>query len=367
MLFSNFLKPELKYLSLKEKMDSQISTAIASFGMSGQVFHGPFLKVNSGFRVAQILERSKNLSSKLFPDAEIVRSFDKILTNPKIELVIINTPDTFHFEMAKQAIKAGKHIVIEKPITQKSSEAEELVRLAKQNKVLLIVYQNRRWDGDFLTVQKVLAENKLGRLIEFESNFDRYRNFIKPNTWKEQGDEYSGVLYNLGSHMVDQIYLLFGKPKAVTAYLKIVRTAGVVADYYNIRFEYEGFSALTKCSYLVKNAGPRYIIHGEFGTFNKTGLDLQEEQLKAGSLPVGDNWGAEPPEEWGTIFYEKDGVDYEELVETIPGNYNTFYNNVYDAIRNGAELFVKPEETVEVLKILEACLISNREKRMVLL
>lgn len=365
MLFSNFLKYELKYLYLKEKMDNQIITAIASFGMSGQVFHGPFLKVNNGFRVTQILERSKNISLKLFPDAEIVRSFDQILTNQKIELVIINTPDSFHFEMAKQALIAGKHVVVEKPITQKSSEAEELIRLAKQNKVLLTAYQNRRWDGDFLTVQKVLAENKLGRLIEFESNFDRYKVSVATNTWKEQGDEYSGVLYNLGSHMVDQIYLLFGKPKAVTAHLKIVRTAGVVTDYYNIRFEYEGFSALTKCSYLVKNAGPRYIIHGEFGTFNKTGIDPQEAQLKAGSLPVGDNWGAEPREEWGTIFYEKDGENYEELVETIPGNYGIFYENVFDAIRNGAELFVKPEETVEVLKILEACKVSNREKRTV--
>ena len=161
--------------------------------------------------------------------------------------------------------------------------------------------------------------------------------------------------------------MLFGKPKAVTAHLKIVRTAGVITDYYNIRFEYEGFSALTKCSYLVKNAGPRYIIHGEYGTFNKTGIDPQEEQLKAGKLPVGDDLGTESPDEWGTIFYEKDGVDYEELVETVPGDYNIFYDNVYDAIRNGAELFVKPEETVEVLKILEACLISNMKKQMIVL
>lgn len=349
-------------------MDNQIITAIASFGMSGQVFHGPFLKVNSGFRVTQILERSKNLSSKLLPNAEIVRSFDQILANPKIELVIINTPDIFHFEMAKQALKAGKNVVIEKPITQKCADAVELIRLAKQNNVLLTVYQNRRWDGDFLTVKKVLAESKLGRLVEFESNFDRYRHFIKPNTWKEQGgDEYSGVLYNLGSHMVDQIYLLFGKPKAVTAHLKIVRNAGVITDYYNIRFEYEGFSALTKCSYLVKNAGPRYIIHSEFGTFNKFGLDPQEDELKAGNLPVGENWGTEPQEEWGTIFYEKNGVDYEELVETIPGNYGIFYENVYDVIRKGSELFVKPEDTVEVLKLLEACKESNLEKRTVIL
>ena len=348
-------------------MENQINTAIASFGMSGLVFHGPFLKVNNRFRVTHILERTKNISRNLFPDAKIVRSFDQILTTPEIELVIINTPDFLHFEMAKQALKAGKHVVVEKPITQKSSEAEELIQLAKQNKVLLTVYQNRRWDGDFLTVQKVLAENKLGRLIEFESNFDRYRATIKPNTWKEQGDEYSGVLYNLGSHMIDQIYMLFGKPKAVTAQMKIVRKAGVITDYYNIRFEYEGFAALTKCSYLVKNAGPRYIIHGELGTFNKSGIDPQEDQLKAGGLPVDDNWGKESPDEWGVIFYEKDGEDYEELVETIPGDYGIFYNNVYDVIRNGAELFVKPEQTFEVLKILEACKKSNLEKRTVIL
>jgi scyllo-inositol 2-dehydrogenase (NADP+) len=346
-------------------MDNRIKTAIASFGMSGQVFHGPSLKVNSGFEVKQILERSKNISKKLFPDAEIVRDFSQILSNADIELVIINTPDTLHSEMAKQAIKAGKHIVVEKPVTQKSNEAEELVELANENGVLLIVYQNRRWDGDFRTVQKVLTEKKLGRLIEFESHFDRYRTFIAPDTWKEEGDEYSGVLYNLGSHMVDQVYVLFGKPKAVTAHLKIVRTAGVVTDYYDIRMEYEIFSALVKCSYLVKNAGPRYTIHGEFGTFYKSGIDPQEELLKAGKLPVGDDWGTEEPDEWGTIFYEKDGEAFEELVETIPGDYTIFYKNVYDAIRNGAELFVKPNETIEVLKILEACLKSSNEKRTV--
>ncbi len=367
MLFNNFLNPDLEYLYLKEKMDTRIKTAIASFGMSGQVFHGPFLKINDGFEVRQILERSKNISRRIFPDADIVRDFEKILSNCEIELVIINTPDKLHFEMAKKAIIAGKHVVVEKPVTQKSNEAAELVELAKENEVLLTVYQNRRWDSDFRTVQKVLDEKKQGRLIEFESHYDRYRTFIVPGTWKEEGDENGGVLYNLGSHMVDQAYVLFGKPSAVTAHLKIVRTAGIVPDYYDIRLEYEGFSALLKCSYLVKNPGPRYTVHGEYGTFYKSGIDPQEELLKAGNLPVGKNWGNEPPDEWGTIFYEKDGEDIEELVETIPGDYSIFYNNVYDAIRNGTELFVKPEETVEVLKILEACLESNRGKRMVYL
>jgi len=348
-------------------MKQPIKAAISSFGMSGLVFHGPFLKVNSNFEVVNVLERTKNVSKELFPNAVIIRNFEELLNIKEIELIIVNTPDEFHYEMVKQVLQAGKHAIVEKPITQKSAEAAELVELAKDNGLVLAVYQNRRWDGDFQTVQKVLSEGKLGRLVEFESHFDRYRTFITPDTWKEIGDEYAGVLYNLGSHMVDQAYVLFGKPQAVTAHLKIVRTGGVVTDYYDIRLEYENFAALLKCSYLVKHEGPRYILHGEYGTFLKNGIDPQEEILKTGILPAGDNWGNEPPENWGTLFYEKDGEDFEEPVETIPGDYRIFYNNVYDVIRNGAELFVKPGETVEVLKILEACLESNRKKRTVVL
>jgi len=348
-------------------MNNSIKTAITSFGMSGLVFHGPLLKVNQSFNIVSILERTKHNSRNLFPEAKIVRYYNEILGNSEVELIIVNTPDKFHYEMAKQALLSGKHIVVEKPVTLDSYQAAELVHLAREKGLVFTVYQNRRWDGDFRTVQKVLAENKLGRLVEFESHFDRYRNFITADSWKEEGDEFAGVLYNLGSHMVDQVYVLFGKPKAVTAHLKIVRSGGVVTDYYDIRLEYENFSALLKCSYLVKKPGPRYILHGEFGTFYKSGIDGQEELLKAGHLPVGENWGTEPPAEWGTLFYEKDGKDFEEVIETLQGNYNIFYNNVFDAIRNGAELFVKPEEAVEVLKILEACLKSNREKRTVLL
>lgn len=348
-------------------MNQSIKTAITSFGMSGLVFHGPSLKVNQGFEVVNILERSKNISKDLFPEATIVRDYNDILNNNGIELVIVNTPDKYHYEMAKQAILHGKHIVVEKPVTLHSFEALELAELAREKGVVFTVYQNRRWDGDFRTVQKVIAEKKLGRLIEFESHYDRYRIFITPGTWKEESGEFAGVLYNLGSHMVDQAYVLFGKPISVTAHLKIVRTEGVVTDYYDIRLEYEKFSALLKCSYLVKKPGPRYILHGELGSFYKFGIDPQEELLKAGNLPTGENWGTEPPEMWGTISYQKEGNEFEEIVETIPGDYNIFYNNVFDAIRKGEELRVKPEEAIEVLKILEACILSNHEKRTVLL
>lgn len=346
-------------------MNKPIKTAICSYGMSGQVFHGPSLKVSDHFDVTQILERTKELSKEVFPKAIIVRTYDEILKNAEIELVVVNTPDAFHYKMVKQALEAGKHVVVEKPVTQKSEEVTELIKLAKEKNLILTVYQNRRWDGDFLTVQKVLEDNKLGRIIEFESHFDRYRTFITPDTWKEEGDEYAGVLYNLGSHTVDQACVLFGKPDAVSANLKIVRTGGVVNDYYDIRFEYDGFTVILKCSYLVKDPGPHFTIHGEFGTFYKYGMDPQEDLLKAGNLPDGDKFGIEAVEDWGTMLYEKEGEDIEELVETIPGNYNIFYKNIFNAIRNGAELLVKPEETAEVLKILEACLVSNKEKRTI--
>ncbi|HKL34309.1 MAG TPA: Gfo/Idh/MocA family oxidoreductase [Tangfeifania sp.] len=346
-------------------MKQKIKTALASFGMSGQVFHGPLLKVNPGFEVVQVFERSKNLSKKLFPGAEIVRKFDEILRNPEVELIVVNTPDWLHYEMAKQAINAGKHIVVEKPVTLRSDEATELLELARKKGVLFTVFQNRRWDNDFLTVKKVMESGNLGRLIEFESHFDRYRTFIKPNTWKEEGDEYAGVLHNLGSHMVDQAYVLFGMPKAVNAHLKIVRRGGKVADYYDIRMEYEGFSAILKCSYLVKNPGPRYSIFGEYGTFHKWGIDNQEDNLKAGKLPDEEDWGTEPEKEWGTLVYEKDGLEFSGKVQTIAGNYNAFYSNVSDALRKGTGLAVKPEETIDVLKILEACLESNRKRKTI--
>ena len=346
-------------------MNKPVKTAIASFGMSGLVFHGPLLKVNQGFDVISILERTKNISEEMFPNARIARTYNEIIGNPEIELVVVNTPDQFHFEMVEKALQSGKHVVVEKPITQRSAEAEKLVKLAKECGLIFTVFQNRRWDSDFRTVQQVLAEGKLGRIIEFESHYDRYRTAITPNTWKEEADEFGGVLYNLGSHMVDQVYVLFGKPKSVSAYLKIVRTAGKVTDYYDIRLEYEKFSAILKCSYLVKNPGPRYSIYGEYGTFHKFGIDPQEEHLKTGKLPTGDDWGTEPESDWGILLYEKNGVDFKEKIETLPGNYNLFYNNVYDAIRNGAELFVKPEEALEVLKILEASVVSNSDKRTV--
>jgi scyllo-inositol 2-dehydrogenase (NADP+) len=347
-------------------MARKINTAITSFGMSGLVFHGPLLKASPGFEVVKILERSKNNSVKMFPSATIARSYEEILSDESVELVIVNTPDEFHFEMAKAALEAGKHVVVEKPFTRLPREAEELISLAGKKGVILTVFQNRRWDGDFLTVKKVVGEKLVGRLVEFESHYDRYRNHIA-GSWKEEPGEYGGVLYNLGSHMVDQALVLFGKPKAVTAHFDILRTGGKVSDYYDIRLQYDGFAALLKCSYLVLEQGPRYIIHGTNGSFLKWGIDPQEEALKSGILPEGENWGKEAEPDWGYLTADNNGLVQKSRIETIPGDYRLFYQNLAGAIRHGEPLAVKPEEALLVIEILETCLESNRLGKTVFL
>lgn len=346
-------------------MQKPIQTGIASFGMSGQVFHGPLLKMNPHFRVKTILERTKNTSVHLFPAAEIVRDYEAMLNDREIELIIVNTPDQYHFEMARKALLAGKNVIVEKPFTLKCSEADELIELARSTGVILTIYQNRRWDGDFMTVKEVIESGVLGRIIEFESHFDRYRPNITPSTWKEEGDEYAGVLYNLGSHMVDQVLVLFGMPGAVTAHLQIVRTGGKVFDYYDIRLHYRGFNALLKCSYLVKEEGPRYIVHGTQGSFLKRGIDPQEESLKNGFLPTGNSWGLEPETYWGILNAGVNDIELRGKVVTIPGNYEAFYENLFEAIRLGKPLAVKPEEARNTILILEACLESNKTKKTI--
>jgi scyllo-inositol 2-dehydrogenase (NADP+) len=354
-------------LEMINRMENKIITAIASYGMSGQVFHGPLLKVNSNFEVAAVLERSKNLSRKLFPEASVVRSYEELLALPEVELVIVNTPDEYHYDMTRQALLAGKHVVVEKPATPLRSMAEDMFELARQQQLLLTVFQNRRLDGDFLTVKKVLARGVLGKIAEFESHYDRFRNWIDHSTWKENEGEYSGVLYNLGSHMVDQVYCLFGMPLAVTAHLRILRPGGKAVDYYDIRLDYKDFAAILKSSYLVKEPGPRYSIHGTAGSFHKWGIDPQEELLKSGMLPEGDSWGADPKEYWGRQVYEEDGQNYDQYVRTQQGDYNLYYNNIYEVLRNGAEPMVKPNEVLNVLQILEACIESNRKRQTIIL
>ncbi len=355
-------------------MNKPISTVVLSYGMSGRVFHCPLIGVHPGFSLDAIVKRNNADPIPLYPKARILKSADEAIHHRDVELVIINVPNEFHFDFASKALQAGKHVVVEKPFTVTSAEATDLIRLAKKNNRVLSVFQNRRWDGDFLTVQKVIEEKQLGKIVEFESHYDRYRNYVAQNTWKEEQGPGSGILYNLGSHMIDQALCLFGVPDFVDARLGIQRTGGKVDDFYDIRMEYSpltpkgGISpmmVILKSSYLVREPGPRYILHGENGSFVKFGLDPQEQALAEGKIPGSDGWGCEPESSWGKLNTDINGGHYEGPLETIPGNYLAFYDSVFNSIRNGAVPVVKPEESLMGINIIEACTESSRLKKAI--
>jgi predicted dehydrogenase len=347
-------------------MKPPVKTGIASFGMSGMVFHAPLLNANPGFEIKAIVERTKDLSRKLYSGSRLVRSLEEMLEDEEIELVIINTPDFLHYKQAMQAMKAGKHVVVEKPFTQKYEEAVELEEFAKSKNLILSVFQNRRWDGDFLTIEKIIRDKMLGRLVTFESHFDRYRNFIQEYSWKEKASSGTGIVYNLGSHLIDQVLVLFGKPNAVNADIRTLRTNGRTDDYFDIRMEYsENLCVSVGGSMLIKEPGPRYILHGTEGSFLKWGTDPQEQNLKDGRIPGIEGWGKEHEDDWGILNTSENGNEFRGEIETIPGNYQHFYNMLYNSIRNGAEVPVKVKDAAMVIRIINAAFESNYEGKKV--
>lgn len=344
---------------------SQIVTGLASFGMSGKIFHAPLLHHHPQFLLKKIVERSKNEASKIYPGTESVKSFDDLVNDPDIELIIVNTPDNTHYEFSRKALEGGKHIVVEKPFTQTVEEGEELITIASKQKLQISVFQNRRWDGDFLTVKKVIENGLVGRLVEFESHFDRYRNYIQPGTWKEDPGTGTGTLYNLGSHMIDQALCLFGMPEAVHADIRILRTGGKVDDSYDLKLYYKSVKVTLKGSYLVREPGPRYILHGTSGSFLKYGLDPQEEDLKAGKPLSSGNWGKDPDHNWGILNSDINSLHHVGRIETIPGNYMAFYDNIYQVLRHGVQPEVKAIDALNVIKVIQTSLMSNQSRQVI--
>ena len=345
-----------------------IRVGLASYGMSGTVFHAPLLTAHPGFRLHTIVERTTNHSPQRYPHVTVVRSFDALLEDETLALVVINTPDYLHYPMAMQALRAGKHVVVEKPFTFTFAEAQTLIALAKQHNKLLSVFQNRRWDGDFQTVQRIVQSERLGQLVAYEASYDRFRNAIEANNWKEgthPDAPGSGILYNLGAHLIDQALVLFGLPVSITADIRTQRPGGKIPDAYELRLHYPGCQVMLRSSYLVREAGPRYVLHGTEGSFVKYGLDPQEEALKGGAIRGGPAWGQDPESNWGLLNTQIDGLHFRGKIETLPGNYLAYYDNVYQAITQGEALAISAEAGAAVIRVIEAAMESSREKRTV--
>ena len=339
-----------------------INTAIIGFGLSGKVFHAPFLHTHSGFNLKKIVERHNDESVKIYPYVEIVRDFKDILTDPDIDLIVVATPNTLHFPMVKESLLAGKHVVVEKPFTPTSKEAEELINIAQTVKRKIFVYHNRRWDGDFLTIKKMLKNKLLGNLTEYEAHFDRFSPEITPGAWRDKDKPGGGILFDLGSHLIDQALQLFGKPESIYADIQAQRKGSKVDDYFKLNLFYPQLKVILTAGMMVKDPGPRFIIHGSNGSFLKYGIDPQEENLVKGLMPDTDDWGTEKPENGGIISTVIDGLHFDGRIETEPGCYQEIYENVYDVIVNNQEMAVKPEDARDVIGIIELAFESNKRK-----
>ena len=342
-----------------------INVALASYGMSGKVFHAPLVAVHPHFHLYKVLERNRSESAERYPEVLIAKQYEDVLSDPKVDLIVVNTPNPYHYQMAEAALQAGKHVVIEKPFTNTTQEARQLIALAEEKGKVLTVFQNRRWDSDFRTVQKVLAADVLGQVVEYEAHYDRFRNYIQPDTWKEEAGPGAGILYNLGSHMIDQALVLFGMPKTLFAKLSIQRAGGKAPDAYHLILSYDDKQVVLKSSYLVRDQGPRYKLLGSQGTFTKYGLDPQEDLLKLGISPDNSQIGVESEDDWGTLDTEFNGLHFQGRVASETGNYTLFYDNLYQAMQGKEALAVKAEEALSVIRLIELAYQSDESRQEV--
>lgn len=342
-----------------------IRAAVVGYGLSGRVFHAPFIDSSDHFTLAAIVQRNGETAGCDYPDTAIVRSFEEVLEDRKIDLVVIATPNELHYPMAKEALEAGKHLVVDKPFTATAAEAEELIALAEQQDVHLFVFHNRRWDGDFMTLQKIIEGDGLGRMVSYEAHFDRYRPGLSKKAWKETDRFGTSIVHDLGTHLIDQVVCLFGKPEAVSGHLRKERDKSQIIDGFDIVLQYSGFNATLKASCLVKEPGPRYIVHGQDGSFVKYGIDPQEDDMIAGGHPLDQGWGMEEPEDWGVLNARINGLDFRGEIETLPGNYMGFYDNVAAVINGAAEIAMSPAEAMGTVAIIEAAFASHEQKRTI--
>ncbi|HUC81453.1 MAG TPA: Gfo/Idh/MocA family oxidoreductase [Flavisolibacter sp.] len=344
-----------------------IKTALLSYGMSGRIFHAPFLLVNPRFEFTAVWERSKNLAQERYPGVSTYRSLEELLSDEQVELVIVNTPNFTHYEYTKKALLAGKHVIVEKPFVVTAAEGEELIAIAKEKNVLLSVYQNRRFDSDYRTIKRIVEEGWLGEIVEAEFHFDRYKEEISAKSHKETPGPGTGALYDLGSHILDQALQLFGMPKAVFADICIMRPVSQVDDYFELLLYYTNLRVRLHSSYLVREPLPGYILHGTKGSFLKHKTNVQEEALDKNILPETENWGVEPEDQKGFLHTEKDGQVLKQYIPSEKGNYNDYFTAIAAAIREGAPNPVTGEDGLKVIQIIEAAYESSQQKRVVTL
>ncbi|HMN46132.1 MAG TPA: Gfo/Idh/MocA family oxidoreductase [Povalibacter sp.] len=338
-----------------------LRAGLIGFGLAGRYFHAPLLTA-AGIELRYVTtSRTQELAS-VHRDATALDSAQALIARDDIDLVVIASPNPLHVPQARSALLAGKHVVVDKPISITATEAQSLADLARERGLMLAAFQNRRWDSDFLTIRKLLQAQRLGQIVSFRARWDRFRPAIA-DRWRERDEPGSGMLYDLGSHLIDQALCLFGRPDWLQADVFVQRQAGVVDDGFEILM---GKGSLRISLGVGSLAGPgdfRYCIHGMQASYLKQGLDPQEDQLRAGMTPLDEGFGIEPREQWGTLLSTTSSQR-----ETIPaerGRWLTFYESVRQSIAGGTAAPVAADEARNMLELIEAARRSSRDGRRI--
>lgn len=346
-------------------MTETIRVGLVGYGYASKTFHVPLLAATPGVELTAISSSDAGKVHADWPAMSVEASPQALFARSDIDLVVIPTPNDTHFSLAKQALEAGKHVVVDKPFTVTLSQAHELNQLAKSVGKLLSVFHNRRWDSDFLTLQQLVKSGALGDVVYLESHFDRFRPEVR-DRWREAGGEGSGLWFDLGPHLIDQALQLFGLPVAIQADLAQLRPGGKTTDYFHAVLIYPLRRVVVHASMLAAAPTSRYIVHGTHGSYVKWGLDPQEDRLKAGERPDAHaDWGKDDND--GVLTAQRDGALIDQTVPTVAGNYPAYYAAVRDALLGKGENPVPAEQAIRVMELIELGLLSHEQKSAVTL
>lgn len=332
-----------------------IKTAVIGYGFSAKTFHIPFITTLPEFELVAISSSQKEAVKQDCPKVAYYGKAEELLKNSDAELVIITAPNAVHFTLAHQALENNKHVILEKPFVTTITDGETLIALADQKQRLLSVFHNRRYDGDFLTVQKLINEQRLGDIKHFESHFDRFRPQVRQR-WREQASDGGGILFDLGPHLIDQALQLFGVPQAITAQCLMLREGATTVDYFHLVLHYPGKQATLHADMLTGGPNKRFSVHGNKGSYEIQGLDIQESRLIAGVLPTQDNWADENPERYGRLYH----VDGDLLISTERGGYQQYFCAMASAIRLNTPCPVTAQQALWSIKLIELAMRSSR-------
>ncbi len=341
-----------------------LRVGLIGFGLAGRVFHAPLISSVDGLELAAVLERATNKAAERYPGIITYRSLDGMLADTSLDLFVVATPNGSHFEFANQILSAGRHVVVDKPMAIATAEIAILIRLAAEKNLLLAPFHNRRWDSDFQTIQKLLHEDALGRLVEFESRFDRWRPTLPTDRlWKVDPSAGGGALLDLGSHLVDQALVLFGKPLAVSADIRSERDPSIANDSFEIRLRYSEFTVKVGGNSLTLPPSLRFHLRGTTGNYWKYGLDAQEAALAKLTRIDDPHWGRESAANWGVLHVGVDSCEVARPIEPIRGDYRFYYAAIRDALLSKGSAPVAAIDAWRGLRILEWAAESSEKRR----